>query len=286
LSTTAKPKKSYQVPWFIKLAVKSLELISTKLATKFALTLFFTPLDFKRPAREMSIYQQAKRHSLNTGKSEFTTYEWGIEGNPKIILVHGWSGRATQFFKLIESLVEKKFHVFSIEAPAHGNSPKKRTNLFEFVDAIEVTVSKFGHFKYAIGHSLGGTAIFNAMKVNLKAEKVVTIGSPDNIRNVISDFCDKIGASEKVGDRIETYIETRYSMKSSDASTDDLASKINPEGLIIHDLGDQDISVENAKSLAKKWPNATLVVTEGLGHRKILMDKKVIDSIIGFLPIS
>ena len=56
--------------------------------------------------------------------------------------------------------------------------------------------------------------------------------------------------------------------------------------MIIHDTDDQDISVEQAKQLAAKWPNAQLVITQGLGHRKVLMDQKVIDSIIGFLPLN
>ncbi len=285
-STSGPAKKSYQVPWFIRAAIKILEAISTGLATQFALRLFFTPLNFKRPERELPVYDQAVKHRLMAGNSPFTACEWGEKGSPRVILVHGWSGRGTQFFKIIESLIEKGFHVIAIDAPAHGGAKQKRTHLFEFVSAIEITVEHFGQFKYAIGHSLGGTAIFNAMLRNLKAEKVVTIGTPDNIPNVISDFCEKVGASDKIGKRIEKYIENRYSMKTSDASTDELASRINPEGLIIHDLEDQDVSAENAKALAQKWPNATLLITEGLGHRKILMDEKVIDTIIGFLPIS
>ena len=75
-------------------------------------------------------------------------------------------------------------------------------------------------------------------------------------------------------------------MKPEEASTDYLATKFNPAGLIIHDENDQDVGVENALELAKHWPNANLIVTQGLGHRKVLMEQKVIDAIIGFLPLS
>src|SRR5690606_18004573 len=111
-------------------------------------------------------------------------------------------------------------------------------------------------------------------------------GTPVSIHSVVNDFCEKVKATPKVANRIIETIENRYSMKVEDASTDDLAARFNPQGMIIHDTEDQDISVEQAKELAKKWPNAQLVITQGLGHRKVLMDQKVIDSIIGFLPLT
>ncbi|HAD96138.1 MAG TPA: alpha/beta hydrolase [Cryomorphaceae bacterium] len=208
--------------------------------------------------------------------------EWGNEG-PRVLLVHGWSGRGTQFFKLIEELLEKKFHVFAINAPAHGDSKQKKTHLFEFVDAIEIMVSQFAQFSLAIGHSLGGMAIFNALERNLSAEKIVIIGSPANIQNVVLDFCDRLQVSHKIGHRIIERIEKNYHMSSEEASTDFLANKYNPPGLIIHDVDDLDIDINNAYDLQERWPNANLVVTEGKGHRKILMDIKVIDTIVGFL---
>lgn len=261
------------------------EKISVKLATWYALKLFFRPLDFPTPEREKPIRDKAKIHHLSTGKSDFIGYEWGTKGGPRVLLVHGWSGRGTQFFKIIEALLNKGFHVFALDAPAHGESKQKKTHMLEFVDSVEVMEEKFGPMDYALGHSLGGMAIFNAMKRNLCVRKIVLIGTPDNIRHVVQDFCEKVHASTKVAEGIITNIENRYSMKIENASTDELANKFNPQGLIIHDKNDQDISVLNAENLATFWPNADLVITEGLGHRRVLMDQNVIDSILGFLPL-
>ena len=256
--------------------------IATPIATRFALKLFFTPLKFPTPKREHDMRRGATRHLLETDKSAFTLFEWGTSGR-KVLLVHGWSGRATQFFKMVEALVENGYHVFAIEAPAHGDSPQRKTHMLEFVDCIEVTQQKFGNFDLAIGHSLGGMAIFNAFKRNLNASKVVVIGTPSNIRNVVHDFCEKVRASKKVAEGIIANIEERYSLKVKDASTDALAASFQPKGLIIHDKHDQDIGLDNAKELAEKWKQAKLIVTEGLGHRKVLMDQKVIDEILHFL---
>lgn len=262
-----------------------LERISLSLAIWFALKLFFRPLNFPLPEREKPIRERAKKRKLRTARSPFLLYEWGNPEGIKILLVHGWSGRGTQFYKIIEKLVERGFHVFAFDAPAHGGSPQKKTHMLEFADAIVLTEEKFGPFTYAIGHSLGGMAIFNAMKRNFSVRKVVVIGTPDNIRHVVEDFCEKIHASNRVADGIVSHIEKRYSMKIEEASTDHLANKFDPGGLIIHDEDDQDISIENAKALARFWPNASLVITKGLGHRRVLIDQKIIDAIMGFLPL-
>ena len=256
--------------------------ISKPLATKFALKLFFTPLKFSTPKRELNSRECAIQHKLSTTKSKFTLFEWPGPG-PKVILVHGWSGRATQFFKIVESLKKNGYHTFAIEAPAHGESSQKKTHMLEFVDCMEVAQQGYGPFDLAIGHSLGGMAIFNAMKRNLSSSKVIVIGTPSNIRNVVQDFCDKVHASSAVGNSIIRNIESRYSLKVEDASTDTLANIYNPTGLIIHDKHDQDISDSNAMDLAKSWSRAELMLTEGLGHRKVLMDNEVIKKIIHFL---
>ncbi|WP_417612115.1 alpha/beta hydrolase [Owenweeksia hongkongensis] len=265
--------------------MSALSAVSTPLATKLALNLFFTPIKFPIPKRETPVRESATEYTMHTGKSEFSLFEWKNDG-PKVLLVHGWGGRATQFFRIIEELHKKGYHVFSIEAPAHGTSKQRKTHMLEFVDCVETVQDKFGQFDFAIGHSLGGMAIFNSLLRNLSPHKIVVIGTPVSIRSVVNDFCEKVKATPKVANRIIENIENRYSMKVEDASTDDLASRFDPQGMIIHDTDDQDISVEQAKQLAAKWPNAQLVITQGLGHRKVLMDQKVIDSIIGFLPLN
>ncbi len=277
-------KKSFELPSYITATMQVLEKLSVKLATWFALNLFFRPLDFPIPERERPMHNQAKKTRLRTAKSSFMLYEWGDPSDPSILLIHGWSGRGTQFNKIIQAFLEKGFHLCAIDAPAHGDSGKKKTHMLEFVDAIEVVIEKCGPFNYAIGHSLGGMAIFNALKRNLSVQKIVTIGTPDSIAHVVRDFCEKVKAGPKVAQRMIKYIEARYSMKVEESSTDFLARKYNPEGMIIHDEDDQDVGVDNATYLASQWNKAELMITRGLGHRRVLMDQEVIDRLIRFLP--
>lgn len=276
-------RRSFDVPVFIRKLMWILEKLHWKLARKFAIRLFFTPIKFPVPKREVSVRERARTTEIPLGDRKARLFEWG-HGDRRVIMMHGWSGRATQFFRIIEGLTAEGYHVYSVEAPAHGESGYKQTDMLEFVKAIEWTVNQFGPFEAAIGHSLGGVALFNAHdRLNGAFGKLVIIGSPANIRNVVLDFCEVVNASDRVANGIIASIENSFSLKTEDVSTDTLAGKWNPPGLIFHDETDADVSVANARSLARLWTNAQLHISSGLGHRRILSDPGVLKSILQFL---
>ena len=201
-----------------------------------------------------------------------------------MILMHGWSGRATQFYKIIEAMVNEGYHVFSIEGPGHGESKQRQTSMIQFVDALEVIIEEFGPIEISIGHSLGGMAVFNAFeRKHLPLKKAIIIGAPANVRNVVNDFAEAVAAGPKVAQGIIDRIETNFEVDIQHVSTDYLAQLHNPPGLIIHDEQDIDVDVSNARAMAKVWTNAKLIISDGLGHRRILEDEGVIKRIIDFL---
>ena len=53
--------------------------------------------------------------------------------------------------------------------------------------------------------------------------------------------------------------------------------------LIIHDEEDKEISISDSECLVKTWNWAELVKTKGLGHRRILYDKMVLQKVVGFI---
>lgn len=276
-------RRSFEVPVFISRTMSFLEFLHWRLALKYALKLFFTPIKFPIPKRELSIRKEAQETIIPLGKREARLFEWG-HGDKKVVFMHGWSGRASQFFRLIETLVKEGYHVYSIEGPAHGNSPYKQTDMLEFVQAIEWTLEKFGPINTAIGHSLGGVAHFNAHdRCNGAFREIITIGCPANIRGVTRDFCEVVNAGPQVAEGIIESIQKSFNLKVEDASTDTLAHKWNPRGLIFQDEDDADVAVENAHKLADAWPNAILHISKGLGHRRILSDPSVHKAILEFI---
>ena len=155
--------------------------------------------------------------------------------------------------------------------------------MLQFVDAICAIEKRFGKFEVAIGHSLGGMAIFNALVRNFAPKVVMNIGSPASISNTVADFCKKIEAGSKVKDSILKRILKEYNVDLKSTSSSYLASIYNPLGVIVHDNNDTDVPVKNAFELYEYWPNAHLIITDGLGHRKVLMEDSIIDEIEAFL---
>ncbi len=56
-----------------------------------------------------------------------------------------------------------------------------------------------------------------------------------------------------------------------------------PPTLVIHDRHDREVRWEDGAAIAGAWPQAQLLTTEGLGHRRILQDASVIARIAGFI---
>lgn len=280
---SGEPRRSFEVPRALRRLMRLAEMIHWRLALLFALRLFFTPIKFSVPKREHAIRKTASQQLIPAGSQEAQLFEWGKSGK-KVLLMHGWSGRASQFFRLTEKLVQEGYHVFSIEAPAHGESKERQTDMLEFVQAIEWTCQNKGPFAMAIGHSLGGVALFNAhARLGGSFENIITIGTPANINNVVSDFCAVVGASERVAKGIIRRIQKDFKLNVEDVSTDKLAAEWNPPGAIFHDEQDADVPVVNARQLAKAWENATLEISDGLGHRRILSEPKIHHRIIQLL---
>ena len=71
-------------------------------------------------------------------------YQWSGNG-PKIMLMHGWSGRASNFFKIIEKLIIEDYDVYAFDAPAHGESSGVTTNIPEFIHCLQTLTVSYTH---------------------------------------------------------------------------------------------------------------------------------------------
>jgi pimeloyl-ACP methyl ester carboxylesterase len=55
------------------------------------------------------------------------------------------------------------------------------------------------------------------------------------------------------------------------------------EALVVHDRDDDVIPVAEARLLEAAWPGARFLYTDGLGHRDILADAAVVDTVARFI---
>lgn len=278
--------QSLQIPKPILLTAKLLETISPKLATLFAAKLFTTPIKYKIPKREFHMEQHSRQSKLLVPslKKEITIYEYGT-GEKKILLVHGWSGRGTQLVKIADEFIKLGYQTISFDAPAHGKSEGKMTLMPEFIASILEIEKQFGPFEFAIGHSLGGMSILNAIKQNFKVKKAVIIGSGDVIQDILDDFVSKLKLHPKIAGMMKQHFEKKFGEPMENYSAHFAAKEVKIPMLVIHDQNDHDVAVKAAYNIVKHLENSELMITEHLGHRKILGNENVINKIKEFLKI-
>ena len=273
-----------EIPKAILFIAKFLQAVSPSLTTKFAAKLFTTPIRHKLPKRELHMERESVQKSIVVTEiqKEIVVYEYG-KSNKKILLVHGWSGRGTQLVKIADELLKLGYMTISFDAPAHGKSKGNSSIMIEFIASILEIEKQYGPFEFAVGHSLGGMSVLNAIKQNLQVKKAVIIGSGDIIQDIIDDFICKLQLRPEYGIKLRNHFEAKFGGKMDDYSAYKAAEKTEIPVLVIHDKDDDDVSVKAAYHIQKHLKQSEIMITEGLGHRKILGDEAVIQKITAFL---
>ncbi|MFV8371927.1 alpha/beta fold hydrolase [Flavobacterium sp. LB2P74] len=281
---TSNHTQSLKIPKIIVLTSKLISFISPKLITLFAAKLFTTPIKHKIPKRELEMDRNSiqKLISVPAIDKEVVLYHYG-RSNKKILLVHGWSGRGTQLFKIADELLKAGYSTISFDAPAHGKSPGKTTIMVDFIAAILEIDKQFGPFEAAIGHSLGGMSVLNAIKKGLKVNHAVIIGSGDIVEDIMDDFIGKLELRPTISTLLRLHFEKKYGEKMNSYSTFLAAKETTIPVLVIHDNNDPEVPVKAGIHIHKYLKNGTLLLTDGLGHRKILGNPKVIEKTVQFI---
>ncbi len=277
-------KKSVRIPAYIRNLVFITEKINVRWATKLVLYFFFKPVKFPTPDYEVSALNAASKTRIAgpAGKT-IQLYHWGA--GPKVLLTHGWSGRGTQMGLLALALADADFEVISFDGPAHGSSTGKKTDLLEFVGAIRAVKAQNPDINILVGHSMGGLASVHAAVDDMSIEKVVLIGTPNTISEIIENFCRMVKASPNVAQRIKVHIEQTFDYKLEEYDSESAIRQLTDRrGFILHDKGDYDVPIHNAAEMHSAWgANCQLSITEGLGHRRILRDAEAIERVVNFV---
>lgn len=279
-----KVKSSVEVPQILLLSIKVLGFVSPYILVRFLAKLFTTPIKHKMPKREEIMNKNSTKSNMPIPEinKNIKVYKYG--SSPKrVLLVHGWSGRGTQLFKFAEALVKQGYSTVSFDAPAHGHSEGKTTLMPEFIYSIHEIDKQFGPFNAAIGHSLGGMSLLNAVKSGFKINSLVTVGSGDIVDDIIADFISKLKVSQSYGAKMRNYFEKISDSKMDDYSAYHAAAVINIPTLVIHDENDEEVPVGSGRHIYQNLKNGELMITSGLGHRKILGDEQVIAQALNFI---
>ncbi|MDH5359402.1 MAG: alpha/beta fold hydrolase [Gammaproteobacteria bacterium] len=257
----------------------------------YAYRLWFSTRRHPAPGREQRWEAESVRSSVTTEYGEVAVYQWGNEG-PGVLLIHGWNGRGTQLAGFAQPLIDAGYRVLAFDGPGHGDSPGRWTTIFRLCEATRAVVEKFGPMEAVIAHSFGGAVTAYALNHHLAVSRVVSISSPASIRYLVERFCEAMRIPGSVQQRLERRIEQRMTTGMGE----DIWECISPESnarrikgvpaLIVHDHDDHDVDVSHGQRLHQAWQGSELLETRGLGHRRILRNRKTIKHVVDFISRS
>ncbi|NPA42985.1 MAG: alpha/beta fold hydrolase [Chlorobi bacterium] len=273
------------VPRWIVWPGKVLDKISKPAAAAYMRFFFKRPPRPKLKPEHKEWRRKARREWVEVpavGK-RIRVYRWG-EGPSKVLVAHGWGGHGTSLWKLIRRLTEEGYQVVAFDAPAHGESPGRSTYMKEFIESILALDRKYGPFDAAIGHSMGGISALNAAGSHgFRPRRLVLVSVPDSIEAIFYKFADALGLSPEVARLNIQYLEDVYGMNIDEIAGSRNAARTRIPVLVIHDCDDKEVPCEDARRIAARLPQGELILTRGLGHRRIIRDPSTLDLIIRYL---
>ena len=253
------------------------------LSARVAERLFTSPRRHTPPLREQEAERAGQRSRLRGAEGELSVIRWGVgRGRPRILAMHGWEGRATQWGPLALAAVRAGFEVVAPDAPGHGHSYGRRASAKDFVEAMLLADAEFGPFTAVLGHSIGAASTGLALHRGLRAERAVLISGPARVARVLRDFAGMIGLSASAEDAFMARIQRRTGIAPADFDIAALARGFSQPALIVHSRDDREVEFGEAEALAAGWSRASLLELDGLGHRRILRDPELIESMLGF----
>lgn len=215
---------------------------------------------------------------------------WSWGRGPAVMLVHGWGGNAGQMHAMAGELLQRGLRVVSFDAPGHGASGPsrmggRRVSMIEIAEALRIVAAAAGPLAGVIAHSGGCTATALALREGWGGPQRIAFIAPFALPSkAIEPFGRAIGASAVVTHEFRRRVERRFARPWTDFDIPPLPGlRALPPLLLVHDHEDREVPWFHGQAIAQAWPDARLVGTRGLGHRRVLRDAAVLAAVADFM---
>lgn len=253
--------------------------LSPELAAACAKRLFLTTRRYPASSRERAYLQNAERVDV----AGLAAWVWGREGAPTVALLHGWEGWAPQLGAFAAPLVASGFRVVAVDAPGHGESPGRSSSLVAIADALRRVGERYGPLAGVIAHSAGTVGAVHSVARGLAVERLVCVAPGVDLEGYVLQFARMFGLSPDVSRSLKLRIERHVGVTMNELDPRRAVASLRIPLLVIHDRADREAPFAGGEELARACPGARLLATEGLGHRRILGDEKVVSAATAFL---
>jgi len=205
---------------------------------------------------------------------------WRLGAGPAVLLVHGWQDDNSLWSPLVQTLAEIGVAAVAFDLPGHGFSQGETCSPVLAGAVLQQIAAELGPIDSVVTHSFGGPVTGFALLNGFTARRIALIAAPRGRNQRWFDLAKERGLPEEIVHRAREI----YAAEAGLHTTFDLAAVApSAEALVIHSLDDDAVEWENSEVIAQQWPNAELVLCDGLGHRMIAQDRGVIERIVQFV---
>jgi pimeloyl-ACP methyl ester carboxylesterase len=204
----------------------------------------------------------------------------------QVILLHGWSGRWDQMLSVADKLLSENYEVVTFDFPSHGANQGSETDFFEMSEFLS-SVYKTLQIKEPIivCHSAAFLVVSHCSLIHsIKFSKLITIDSPARFEYPMEMLIEKLRLPVSLNKELWKIIERKVKIKDPQRqlTTHHLSVLANETVLIINDENDKEVKFSEGLEMSKIWPKAKRISTQGLGHNRILQNKKIIEDVFLF----
>lgn len=258
--------------------------IAPRTAANLACNLISKPPRMKAQAWQLQLKVAARQSWLRVGSRGVAMYSWGR--GPTVLMVHDWGTDSTHMGKMIGPLVDAGFRVVSFDAPAHGQSEGRHTDMVEFAAAIDLVAKQAGPIHTIIAHSFGAAmTLFARRDWGVEAERQIFIGTFDHCKWFTEVFSQLMGITDEVMEIARQIVVERHNgrLDWDRLSIVELFRRAREPTLLIHDRDDIEIPFKHTVALNEVAFRSELLITAGLGHHRILSSLDVIERVVNFV---
>ncbi|MEU1396043.1 alpha/beta fold hydrolase [Micromonospora zamorensis] len=279
--------RTFRAPGWVRTSFRLLDRVAPAVGARWAERIWFTlPRATGKPSSRR-VQTPGSPFDISVGGHTVVGESWG--DGPTVYLVHGWAGNRKQLDPFVAPLVAAGRRVVAFDAPSHGESApgefgSRSSSIPELAAALSAVVERHGRASAIVAHSLGATATAVALCDGLHASRIAMLAPMASPAAYARYFARVLGFGERTLRRLSARVERRVGAPMRHFDVPELGRAIaTPPTLIIHDREDVSIPVTDGAAIAAAWSGATLHVTTGLGHRRLLRDSGVVSEVVAFV---
>lgn len=240
----------------------------------------------ERPAPErLSFATPAAIESVPVPDGTITTYRWEAAASaPVALLVHGWNGWAQQLESFVAPLRARGFAVLAFDHVAHGRSAGVQTSLPGMIRSVEHVLAQEPNVRAVIAHSLGAAAVASVLASSRRQlDGAVLVAPPSDPRPYLQAMMRMLAVPRALLPQIQQAAERHAGVPFAQLTADpSRIRRIRTPLLVVHDANDEEVPIANGYQYVAA-EQARMLVSDGLGHRRVLRDAHVVAQAVDFV---